>query len=124
MTKRWHLGLVMIVAILLLLTACALPAPYPDWMLKKADPWIIGMQWMNREDLGKVCLPTSVACVNTSAGQIYLLDDPDPVFRDCVVRHERSHMYDRFVRQVSAAATQAHEGWIKVPCYTTRGVVE
>jgi hypothetical protein len=107
-----------------LLQGCALPAPYPDWMLKNADPYISSVEYLSYDDLQKACdYEVAVSgCVRLLTGEIFILDEPSWQFRDCVLRHERSHLYDVYVRNFSISETQKHAKWVQPRCYVPRRV--
>ncbi len=107
-----------VILLFLLLTGCA-SAPYTDRMLKEADKHVAAVQWLDVDDLQATCgLEIKVSgCAKLMTGEIYLLDHPHRGFRDCVLRHERSHIYDVYVKGMTMEQTQAHEGWIVPDCY-------
>lgn len=112
------------VASLFLLQGCALNAPYPDWMLKDADPYISSVEYLSGEALQEACaLEIQVSgCAKLVTGEIYVLDDYAYEFRECVLRHERSHIYDVYVKKMKYEETQEHKHWIEPRCYLPRRV--
>lgn len=110
--------------LLLLLPGCALQAPYPDWMLQEADAYISRIEYLPYEELQATCdVDVQVSgCTRLVTGEIYILDDYAQSFRECVLRHERSHIYDIYVRNLSIPETQEHKHWIEPNCYLPRRV--
>jgi len=125
--KRWQLGFTMIglIALMLFFGGCsALPdafyrAPYPEFLLKKADRWIATIDYLPDEELQIKCAWTEPVsgCSKLLTGKIYILDDYGPAFKYCVLQHERSHFYEMHVLQLPVTDTQAHKGWIQPECY-------
>lgn len=105
----------------LTLTGCA-SAPYTDAMLAEADQYVAGVEYLPYSELQRACYPAAdvSGCARLVTGEIYLLDHPDHSFRDCVLRHELSHIYDVYVKGISMEQTQTHDGWIVTKCYLPR----
>lgn len=114
---RWALWVPGLLLAFVLLVGCAHP-PYPDSLLAQADPYISAVAALPFDELQRECgLGIEVsACTWLTTGEIYLLDHPSPSFRECILRHERSHIYEVYVLQLSIEQTQAHEGWITPAC--------
>lgn len=110
--------------LLLLLPGCALQAPYPDWMLKDADAYISSIEYLPFEALQEACaLEIEVSgCTRLTSGEIFILDDYAQDSRQCVLRHERSHIHDVYVLQRRIDETQSHKHWIAPHCYLPRRV--
>jgi hypothetical protein len=134
-TRIWKvLGLMAFaVAVLAYCTGCAqlLPdsayaAPYPEHMLKDAEPWVSSVTYLPDHQLQAACRSSGdVAtrfngCARLLTGEIFILDAHGPAFKDCVLRHELSHFYDAYVRQVGLEDTKQHKDWFEQYCYPVR----
>jgi hypothetical protein len=130
-TRIWKvLGLMAFaVAVLAYCTACAIIpdsayiAPYPDRLLKDADPWITSIQYLPDAELQAECKRAPVrvhGCAHLLTGEIFILDAYGPAFKDCVLRHELSHFYDVYVRHIGVSETQEHKDWFEQYCYPVR----
>jgi len=111
-----------------LLPDSAYPAPYPEHLLKKADPWVRQVTYLPSAELQAQCSndPSNplryYGCGSLLTGEIFILADHGPAFEDCVLRHERSHFYDVYVKGTGVAETQSHEGWARPHCYPLRAI--
>jgi len=114
---------------LLYLAGCAvLPdrfyrAPYPEFLLQKADKWVTSVSYVSEGELLAKCAlgdEPKNGCAKMTTGQIYILTGYGSEFEYCVLQHERSHFYDLYVLHTSLPDTQSHKGWIKTDCYRPR----
>jgi hypothetical protein len=106
-----------------LLPDSAYGAPYPEHMLKQADPWITSITYLPDAMLQAECkkAPARVhGCARLLTGEIFILDAHGPAFKDCVLRHELSHFYDVYVRHIGVSETQEHKDWFEQYCYPVR----
>jgi hypothetical protein len=119
-----------------LLPGCASfqAAPYPEYMLKEADKYIASIEYKPLEDIQSIhCTGTSPSHPNTKAGgcvkfdhktktaKIFISFDAAPHWIACAVVHERSHVYDVFVKGVDNTVmaeilTAFHQDWIVSSC--------
>jgi hypothetical protein len=55
-----------------------------------------------------------LGCGNLVTGIIYVLDDPTLI--DCILRHEKSHFREVFVKRVAYADSATHKHWFDRYC--------
>lgn len=102
----------------------AYSAPYPNHLLARIEDRVLSIEYVTFQEARAACSVTYGACSNTTeAGtRIYIathLEDgteTTPYFRECAVRHEKSHTYDIFVRGLDPATSQLHAGWLLPFC--------
>jgi hypothetical protein len=106
-------------AMLAYCTGCAtLPyaPPYPEYVLEKADPWIKSITHLPESQLQEACGQNYhvLGCANLMTGEIWVIADPD--LSACVIRHERSHVYEVFVMGIGVEETRTHKHWHNPYC--------
>jgi hypothetical protein len=114
------LGIMALLVVLAwLLDGCAtLPyaPPYPEYVLEKADPWIKSITHLPESQLQEACGQNYhvLGCANLMTGEIWVIADPD--LSACVIRHERSHVYEVFVMGIGVEETRTHKHWHNPYC--------
>lgn len=108
--------LLIIVSFVLFGVGCA-SAPYSAAELTKADDYIKEIRYETSDVVNKECYAWKIlGCSRFDIGVIYIDKYLPEKVIECVVRHEKSHFYEMFVKKVPYEDTWSHKGWRAVYC--------